>query len=362
MNILLITLEYSPQKGGVASYYAGLMSELAHQGHQVKIVSEKLLYKWFWPRWLKAYFLLRAAIKKEKPDIIFVGHLLPLGTVAYLLRKRVSYCVFLHGMDILLAQKSRRKQWLTKKILLNAKIIVTNSEFTKEQVKKLEIGNCLPAGEAGKLEIGTVYPCPTISTNVLTEQIESLRRKLGLSGKKIMLTLGRVVERKGHDIVIKAMPEIIQHMPDIVYIIAGAGPYLEKLTQLVENLELQPYVRFVGQIADEERSAYYALCDIFVTPSRQIGPDVEGFGLSFIEAALFGKPSIGGKSGGVPEAILDGQTGALVDPTDVSELARAVVQLLRDDKLRYELGQNAKARAIHEFNWTKQTKKLSQLL
>ena len=131
-KILLITLEYPSQKGGVASYYSGLVSEFTRQGYEVKVITNVRnpsqpprnprggeLLGWIWPGWLKGYFTVRKAIKKEKPNYLFTGHVLPLGTVAYLLRKRVPYVVFTHGMDVLLAQKSRRKQWLVKKILTN---------------------------------------------------------------------------------------------------------------------------------------------------------------------------------------------------------------------------------------------------
>ena len=371
MKILFLTLEYPPQNGGVASYYFGVVSELKRRGHEVEVVRGGDLLGWLWPRWMKGYFTVRKLIKKEKTDFLFVGHVLPLGTVAYLLRRRVPYVVFTHGMDVLIAQKSWRKRWLLKKILAHAKLVVANSEFTKQQIDKLESI--------------VVYPCPSIVVDAKHEEVEVLRRKLGLSGKKVLLTLGRVVERKGHDMVLHALPEILEHVPNAVYVVAGDGPDLERLQKMVAESPppqsspiegegqygdstplvggargggLQSYVRFVGTVSDEDRARYFSLCDLLVMPSRQIGPDVEGFGIVYLEAALFEKPSIGGRSGGVPEAILDGKTGALVDPADAGALARVAVQLLRDDGLRDELGKNARARVLQEFTWEKQVEKL----
>ena len=407
-KILFITLEYPPVHGGVASYYVGLMGELERQGHVVRVIADDggysydhsqlpspglrppspagrgegegtwrgaLLSRWIWPRWLRGYVTVRATIKKEKPDVLFVGQVLPLGTVAYLLRRRVPYVVFTHGMDVLMAQKSWRKRQLVKKIFTHARCIVANSEFTKSEVakmmsgKKLTIVNNLPSAVV-------VYPCPdqNIATEVRQEEVEVLRHRLGLSGKRVLLTLGRVVSRKGHDLVLRALPEILKHVPNVIYVVAGDGPDLGRLQKMVNDPHptplpkgegsrrqgegLQSSVRFVGSVSDSERPLYYALCDLFVMPSRQEGADVEGFGLAFLEAALFGKPSIGGRSGGVPEAILDGKTGALVDPNDANALARTVVQLLHSDRLRHELGQNAKARAMHEFRWERQVERL----
>lgn len=358
-KILLITLEYPPQHGGVASYYGGMVEELRRRGNEVTVVSQGLLSKWVWPHWLQGYSTVRAAIKRQKPDYIFVGHVLPLGTIAYALRKRVPYIVFSHGFDVLISQKSWRKKQLVRKILELAKLVVVNSEFTRQEVVKLmEHGNI----RTGEQKVIVAYPCPVLLGDVKPDDIEVLRRRLGLVGKKVILTLGRVVERKGHDIVLKALPEILQHVPDVVYVIAGVGPDLGRLGKLVEELKIERAVRFVGEISDEERSAYFVVCDLFVMPSRQIGPDVEGFGIVFLEAAAFGKPSIGGRSGGQGEAILDGQTGALVDPTDIPAFARTAVQLLRDDSLRTELGKNAQARVLYEFKWEKQVEEFINLL
>ena len=109
MKILLVTLEYPPQKGGVASYYFGLVEELKRQGNEVEVIPNEHnpsqppltlrggeLLGWIWPKWLRGYFTVRAALKKEKFDFLFVGQVLPLGTVAYLLRRRIPYVVFTH--------------------------------------------------------------------------------------------------------------------------------------------------------------------------------------------------------------------------------------------------------------------------
>ncbi len=361
MKMLLITLEYPPQKGGVASYYVGVVSELKRRGHEVVVKLDGLLSKWVFPRWLNAYFALSTILKKEKPDVIAVGNILPLGTVAYLLRRKIPYIVFVHGTDILWTQKYWWRRWMAQKILARAKLVVANSEFTRSQLTVI-------SSQFTEKSV-VVYPCPNMVSNVEQAQVEALRRKLGLNGKKVLLTLGRVVARKGYDTVLRALPEILRHVPNVVYVVAGDGPDLERLQNLVargfmprsggtQDAALQNWVRFVGEISDEERAAYFALCDLFVMPSRQIGPEVEGFGIVYLEAALFGKPSIGGRSGGVPEAILDGKTGALVDPTDASAFARVAVQFLRDDRAREELGKNARARVLDEFTWEKQVEKL----
>ncbi|MDP3245120.1 MAG: glycosyltransferase family 4 protein [bacterium] len=350
-KILLITLEYPPQKGGVASYYQGIVQELKNNEHQVEILSQNLLAKYFWPRWLKTYFILKKYLKESKPDLILVGQVLPLGLAAYLLRKKTPYVVFTHGMDVLMAQKSRRKRWITEKILRYAKFIITNSQFTK---------NLLTTHYALLTDkISVIHPCPDqTQNNVSQETLDTFSHRLSLTGKNVMLFLGRLVDRKGVDMTLKALPQILKETPNTVFLIAGTGPCFSKLQQFVVSLNLRSSVYFLGEIFEENKKACLALCDILIMPARQIGPDVEGFGLVFLEAALFKKPSIGGRSGGVPEAIVEGQTGLLVDPSDSFDIAHAAISLLKNKELRQKMGEQAFERVQNEFTWPKQIKPL----
>ncbi len=350
MKISLITLEYPPQKGGVATYYRGVVETLRAKGYDVSVIHEGLLFKHFWPRWVRGITVLRKHIAVQKPDLVLVGQILPLGTVAWILRKRAPYAVFLHGMDLLSAMASPRKKWLATRILAEAKYIIVNSDFTGTQLAAYH----MPLRE----KIVRVYPCPAPATPPSPEMADSLRRKLGLSGKKILFTMARVVQRKGHDMVIRALPKTLARIPETVYIIAGLGAYLETLEKLAHKLGVGHAVRFIGGVSDTERDALFELCDLFLMPARQKGADVEGFGLVFLEAALHGKPSIGGRSGGIPEAVIDGETGVLVNPENADEIADAAVQLLTDDTLRAKLGQQAKTRAQNEFTWDKQIQPL----
>lgn len=354
MKISLLTLEYPPQKGGVASYYRGIVKTLLAKGYEVEVITEKLLFRYFWPRWVRGVTTVRKHIEAKNPDMLLVGQVLPLGTVAWILRKKTPYALFLHGMDILSATQSPRKRWITQKILDEARFIVVNSDFTRDALTAY--GTLLTEKTI------RIYPCPANRVSPPPETIEELRRKLGLSGKKILLTMGRVVTRKGHDKVIQALPKILEREPGAIYIVAGLGPHLDTLTKLAADLNVQHAVRFVGGVSDEERTAFFELCDFCIMPSRQIGPDVEGFGLVFLEAAIHGKPSIGGRNGGIPEAILDGRTGLVVNPEDTDDIANATIKLLTDDILRVKLGQQAKVRTENEFTWGKQIQPLLKRL
>lgn len=119
---------------------------------------------------------------------------------------------------------------------------------------------------------------------------------------------------------------------------------------------------FLGKITDEEKWAWLNLCDIFTMPSRQIGDDFEGFGIVYLEASLCGKPIVAGRSGGVEDAVLDGETGLLVNPEDTKEIADAIIKLAKDEGLRKSLGEAGKKRAGEEFNWRRQVKKIYSII
>jgi len=182
--------------------------------------------------------------------------------------------------------------------------------------------------------------------------VEQFRNQHGIGNRRVLLTLARLVGRKGHDIVLRAMPEILRAVPDAVYVIAGDGPTREPLEALVDELGLADSVVFTGRVPDERMAACYHACDLFVMPSRPVpGELAEGLGLAYMEAAACGKPSVGTRFGGIPDAIAEGETGLLVDTDDAAGLAEAVAGLLADPARAAALGEAARARVLDEFTW-----------
>lgn len=190
-----------------------------------------------------------------------------------------------------------------------------------------------------------------------------LASALGLAGRKVILSIGRLVERKGFDTVIRALPQVLKTVPNACYVMAGGGEYSSELKKLRDQLGLQDHVVFAGSPDREAIPAYYRLCDVFVMPSRTLsGSQCEGFGIVFLEAAASGRPAIGGLSGGIPDAIVDGVTGHLVDPTDVGALAERIISLLTDPELAKSMGQAARQRAVEEFQVGTQARRLCDLM
>jgi phosphatidylinositol alpha-1,6-mannosyltransferase len=157
--------------------------------------------------------------------------------------------------------------------------------------------------------------------------------------------------RKGQDMVIQALPRIRQRIPQVKYIMVGTGQELASLITLAQMLGVQDSVVFAGNVPDHELAAYYAACDVFIMPNRQIGDDIEGFGIAYLEAGAAGKPVIGGTSGGTDDAILEGVTGRRVDGNNCAEIANAVIDLLsRPDKAK-AMGARGRQRVEDEFTW-----------
>jgi len=181
---------------------------------------------------------------------------------------------------------------------------------------------------------------------------QDLIDRYGLQGHKVLLTVARLVPRKGHKVVLEALSNVIKEMPRLKYIIAGEGPEKGNLEQLVQNLGLQEHVIFVGNIPNAEISNYYNLCDVFAMVNRlEIGGDIESFGMVFTEANATGKPVIGGRSGGTDESVIDGETGFLVDPNDPQELSDRLLLLLKNGDLCLRMGTAGLHRVQSQFDW-----------
>lgn len=211
------------------------------------------------------------------------------------------------------------------------------------------------AGLLNQLGVGdqkmTVVPNGTDPIRFYPYPVRLLKEKLDLHGRFILLTITRLVARKGIDTVIRALPDIVGKHPEIMYLIGGTGPERENLEHLISEKGVSDHVRFLGKIPDEDLSAFYNLCDIFVMPSKTVIPDVEGFGIVFLEAAACGKPVIGSYSGGIPDAVKHEETGLLVNESEPGELAGAVLRLVEDESLRKKLGFNGLQHIRKEANW-----------
>lgn len=196
-----------------------------------------------------------------------------------------------------------------------------------------------------------------------TKKQSQMKKLLKIKNKKVLLSIGGLVARKGQDTIIKALPGVMKKEPNIVYLVVGKGQEKENLVRLTKKLKIEEKVKFIDDISDRDLANYYNLCDIFLLMSKTIKEKsgIEGFGIVYIEASFLGKPVIGGKSGGTADAIEDGKTGFLIEPNNVNELERKIILLLKNKSLRDKLGKNGRKRVLNGFLWKHNVDKLTRL-
>jgi phosphatidylinositol alpha-1,6-mannosyltransferase len=191
-----------------------------------------------------------------------------------------------------------------------------------------------------------------------------LREELGLTHKKVIVSVGRLVHRKGQDVLIEAMPAIIEEVPEAHILMIGEGPYRSYLENRVKALGLQEKVTFIGRVQYADLPRYICVGDLFVMPSRSrlAGLEVEGLGIVYLEASACGLPVIAGNSGGAPDAVLQGETGLVVDGTSKTDVAAAVVELLLDADRSKAMGIAGRQWIIQEWRWETWSSRFAQLL
>ncbi|GGK66433.1 glycosyltransferase family 4 protein [Nocardia camponoti] len=191
-----------------------------------------------------------------------------------------------------------------------------------------------------------------------------LRARYHLGDRPTVLCLSRLVPRKGQDMLIVAMAEVAKRVDDAVLVIAGGGPYENRLRALAESIGVNRYVRFIGRVPSGELAAHHTIADVFAMPcrTRGAGLDVEGLGIVYLEASATGVPVVAGSSGGAPETVREGETGLVVHGRSVSQIADALVELLTDRELAAQMGAAGREWVEREWHWDRQGARLRELL
>lgn len=279
-------------------------------------------------------------VERHRPDIVFLNEMYALQWLGSALRRRFSIPMaqFVHGEEIMARElASIRYRRAVRRAIREYDGFVAVSRFTRGELLRLGAS----AEKIHLLQNGVdplrFQPGP---------KPPSLLERYAVQGRKVLMTIARLEERKGHELVIRAMPQILAEAPDAVYLIVGSGDLEPRLRCLVAELNLGTHVIFAGAVSQEELVDHYRLCDVFVMPNRVLpSGDVEGFGLVFLEAGACGKAVIGGNSGGVPDAVDHEKTGLLVSGESVDELAQAVLRLLKNSELASRMGAAGRRKA-----------------
>jgi len=278
---------------------------------------------------------------------IHAGHILSYGPIGWLFQKAFNIPCFLwvYGGETSDAYKRSKIEALVVSTLLKScTYLVTNStavtnEFLDYGIPRDRIIEIIPAVDSDLFTPG--------------QKPAYLIERHSLEGKQILLTVARLVKRKGHDLVLRALL-LLKDRENLHYLIVGEGEDRKRLEMLVEKYRLEKCVTFAGRVDDRELPDYYRLCDIYVMTNREVldtTDSLEGFGISFIDAGACEKPSIAGRSGGTGAAVVEGVTGYIVDPENPEELARKIEFLLDNPQVSAEMSSKARARAVKDFSW-----------
>ncbi len=294
---------------------------------------------------LRTLRTLRHTVQKHAIRAIHCGKALPEGTLALFLHHLTGlpYVVYTHGEELTLAQTSTELRWLTRRVLASAALVVANSRHTQGLVAS-------DWGVDAK-QIVIMHPGVDTARFVPGTPDSAARARLGWAGRRVILTVGTLQKRKGQDTMIRALPQIREGCPDVLYAIAGDGPDRGYLEALVAELGVGAAVRFVGAPREDELVTLYQQCDLFALPNRRIGWDLEGFGIVVLEAQACGKPVVVGRSGGTPETVQPHITGEVVSCETPEPLVEPITRLLTSPDQAERMGRAGRQWAIDHFDW-----------
>lgn len=387
MTTLLISEIMPPKVGGTARWFWELYrrfprreyliaagedprQEKFDRSHDVRVVrlpltlSDPGMCSW---RGLRGYSrALRAVgrvVKSRRILALHGGRCVPEGWIALLLKcwRGLPYLCYVHGEEVKREPSatkggpmaSRQLRWMTRVVLQGAKSVIANS---RSSARIVEEEWRLP-GE----RVRVLYPGVDTGYFAPAERDAAARARLGWGDRPVVLTVGRLQKRKGHDQMIHAVGLLRRAIPDVLYAIAGEGEERGPLEELVARGGLDRHVQFRGEVEDRELLDCYQQCDLFVLPNRQVGRDIEGFGIVLLEAQACGKPVIAGASGGTAEAIRIPESGLVIPCHDPREIAAAVGDLFDDRNRRERMGEAARRWTVERFGWAEVSERARQI-
>jgi len=372
MNILIPTADYPPIEGGIATVTLQLSRELAAAGHAVTVVApyfpgqeafdaneavSVVRYRGYGLGWLRLLPMLAATLPRAKSADAILGINIAYGGLIGLMARRLfdtPYVTFGYAYEFLKFRRIPPLAALLRRAYKRSTLVVAISAFTRERLVEFGVPESL---------IETILPGAPQTEPLAPEKIEEIKRVYNLNGHRIVLAVGRMIPRKGHATLVRAMPKILESHPETMLVCAGRGPCLDETAELARALGVADRVLLPGYVPDDHVAALYQACDVFALPTGEdAGGQVEGFGLVFAEAQAHGKPVVAGRSGGVTDAVIDGETGLLVPPEDPESLADSITSLLSDPEKAAALGAKAKDRIARELNWPHFTQRLLEAL
>jgi phosphatidylinositol alpha-1,6-mannosyltransferase len=300
---------------------------------------------------------LKKIIRKEGITTAAFGAAAPLGLLSAGMKGAgvLRTVALTHGHEVWWARVFPFNL-LLRRIGSTVDVLTYLGEFTRNAISK---------GLTVKAQGAMVKIAPGIDVDHFTPTDASvLRDSLGIAEKKVIVSVGRLVHRKGQDHLIEAMPEILKSVPSAHLLLVGEGPYREHLEKLVKEHKLDTSVTFIGRIQYKDLPMYLCAGDIFAMPSRSrlMGLEVEGLGIVYLEASSCGLPVLAGNSGGAPDAVIQNKTGLVVNGTNNEQIASAAIELLTNVEFSQRMGLAGRQWVIDNWRWETWSKEFEDLL
>jgi phosphatidylinositol alpha-1,6-mannosyltransferase len=373
--VLFVTNDFGPRAGGIETFVIGLIERRAY-GSTIVYTSAQDDSEEYDQRWKRDFGVtvirdrskillptprvarnLKRVIKQEGIRVAAFGAAAPLGLLSASMksagvRKTVALT---HGHEVWWA-KIFPFTFAIRRIGATIDSLTYLGEFTQKAISRSLSKQAVKQ---------MVKIAPGIDVEHFSPQDSSeLRRELGLDEKKVIVSVGRLVHRKGQDHLIESMPEILAKVPNAHLLIVGRGPYLEHLAKLVAVNKVENHVSFIGRVQYAELPRFICAGDVFAMPSRSrfAGLEVEGLGIVYLEASACGLPVVAGNSGGAPDAVVEGITGLVVDGTNNTQIADAVITLLTNPQKCKEMGDAGQAWIKENWRWEIWSKRFNELL
>ncbi len=366
MRVLVIALKYFPASGGSATYAFNLAAGLQKKGFDVCVLAPKYKRKgddtaapfcirrmpltserWVGVRTLFAALQIIWHFFKFRPHIMWATTYAGCRVLGLLRFLHITWIGTIHGSGLLrIGQLSNPLGRIASSL---GRLFVTESDAIvaiSEEAKRL-INRYLSA-DSWKDKLHLIYNGITIYPERFKTKEQALKRWPAFRDRFILLTVGRLVKAKGHDLVIRAMAGLHEQYP-IHYIVVGEGPERSALESLADSENICPHITFAGYVSDADLEYYYALADIFIMPGRETKEFVEGFGLVFVEAGARGKAVVGTRVGGITEAVVDQETGFLIEPDNPHALTRTLAFAMEHPDTIRQMGSRGQQRARQYF-------------
>ena len=361
--ILILTQCFPPDIGGIENLMGGLADNLYRAGHNVVVCADAIrglgktrefpyrVLRFGGPRPLRRWRKRRAVSELARQMPLQATFMDSWKSIEAMPKIGVPTFTLAHGTEFPVKPSPRKRARIEAALACSTRIIAS-SHYSRQKVEAF-----VPSGR----DIEVIYPPIEQQTEPAASALENIDRQIA-GRKPVLVTLSRLEPRKGVDRAIEAVAELKGVFPDILYCVAGGGDDRERLEGLTKTLGLEKSVRFLGRVSDEQKAALLSRADLFVMPTRREGNSVEGFGISYIEAAWYGVPSLAGSEGGGAEAVRNKETGLVCDGDDQTAVTDAIARLLKDDALRAKLGEAAAKRVRNELQWSQAIKRYLALI